>query len=332
MNLVVAFSLCVSLQGADAGGDRPDAVQLRAVAQRSVPFLETRGQEWIDERNCVSCHQVPFMLWSLREAQQHGLAVDEAKLRDTFAWSVDMKHWAASVDEAKFSEQTVADGNIDSLYQLIFAAGYAGEKELPQSPEWVKSYAAHLVKRQQADGSWKACGQFPTQKRPARESTEASTMWTLLALAPQDEPEDALKEQIQRAREALAKAEPGKSSEWWALRLLVERRYGEKSRADELLAELLGKQRDDGGWGWLVEQDSDALATGFVLYALRGEEDEKSRAAIGRAHKFLVDTQQDDGSWKVASTQARHKGAVKPTTIYWGTAWAVIGILSTLPK
>jgi hypothetical protein len=325
MNQIV-LTLILLVPAADS--DAVSSQQLKDAVQRSVPFLETRGQEWIDEKKCISCHQVPFMLWSLREAQQHGLTVDEAKLNKTFDWALDLKHWAAEVDETKFDEQAMAEKNIDSLYQLLLAADYADK---PDPPAWTAAYQAHLRKWQQPDGSWKACGQLPTQKRPASESTEVTSMFSLLALAREGAADESLRATIQRTREFIEKAPPGESSEWWAVRLLFERRFGEKDQAEKLLGELLNHQHGDGGWGWLIDEESDALATGVVLYALSREHSEQTAAAIGRAHRFLVRTQQTDGSWIVKSTQRRHKDAVKPTSTYWGTAWAAIGILKTLP-
>jgi hypothetical protein len=69
--------------------------------------------------------------------------------------------------------------------------------------------------------------------------------------------------------------------------------------------QLLADQRSDGGWAQLPELASDAYATGQVLVALHqaggvaveGE-------AYQRGVKYLLRTQEDDGSWLV-STRAR---------------------------
>ena len=37
--------------------------------------------------------------------------------------------------------------------------------------------------------------------------------------------------------------------------------------------------------------------------------------------------QQPDGSWPVPSTRARDKNKINKTATYWGTTWAVIGLL-----
>ena len=39
----------------------------RRAIERSLPYLEREGVAWIEKRACLSCHHVPFLLWSFRE-------------------------------------------------------------------------------------------------------------------------------------------------------------------------------------------------------------------------------------------------------------------------
>lgn len=41
----------------------------------------------MNDRRCISCHHVPFLLWSHRAAQIHGLAVDVTKLAEWDEWT-----------------------------------------------------------------------------------------------------------------------------------------------------------------------------------------------------------------------------------------------------
>jgi len=63
-----------------------DAAVKEAVS-RSLPFLEKEGVAWMDDRGCISCHHVPFLLWSHRTAQAQGLAVDAMKLAEWDKWT-----------------------------------------------------------------------------------------------------------------------------------------------------------------------------------------------------------------------------------------------------
>ena len=53
------------------------------------------------------------------------------------------------------------------------------------------------------------------------------------------------------------------------------------------------------------------------------------------ALSWLAKTQREDGDWFVGTADIRKGGAKKstdPIFTYWGTAWAAIGIMKTLPK
>jgi squalene-hopene/tetraprenyl-beta-curcumene cyclase len=135
---------------------------------------------------------------------------------------------------------------------------------------------------------------------------------------------------------------PDTLNERLALRLLIARKFGKPKDADERLNELLARQAADGGWSANPEQHqpSDAFATGQSLYALclAGNGDEKVKAAIQRACQFLLTKQEKNGSWRVPSP-AFHPPSSRPgrdertdaVYTYWGTAWATLGLLQTLP-
>src|SRR5204862_4972438 len=116
--------------------------------------------------------------------------------------------------------------------------------------------------------SWKAGGQLPSQKRPERETQEVTTMWSLVALHTYAVPAESKTACFAKAREWLGSTTEGESTEWWAVRLLLERGSGNDADADRLRGELLKRQRDDGGWGWLCADESDAFGTGVALYSL----------------------------------------------------------------
>lgn len=66
--------------------DIPTDATVREAVARSLPFLEKDGVAWMNDRGCMSCHHVPFLLWSHRAAQAHGLAVDAKKLAEWDEW------------------------------------------------------------------------------------------------------------------------------------------------------------------------------------------------------------------------------------------------------
>lgn len=302
----------------------------KAIAARSLTFLREKGQEWIDDRGCVSCHQVPSMLWSLHGAAQSGLPVDVKHLDETSKWSVDWKNWNQSGD--KDGLQKVAAANTATMVFLLLALppGFPAQAESTSGAQpWEKAFRALLLDHQQKDGSWKAGGQLPLSKRPARENDEVATMWALLALEPKSTPEAVKPPPEQRlgtararAHNFLATAVSGLSTEWHAVRLLLH------PQDESLRAALLKHQHPDGSWGWLVAEPGDAYGTGLALYALaKCQSGAKAPEAVQRAVRYLNETQGADGSWPVPSTRSRDKNKPILTSIYWGTAWAVVSLL-----
>ena len=183
-----------------------------------------------------------------------------------------------------------------------------------------------LVATQLEDGAWSANGQLPMQKRSPQESSEVTTMWAFIALAADDQPSAEVVASQRKAYERLQGFDPGKSAEWWVVRWLVARAMDAED-ASRWLTGLVDRQQADGGWGWLLDEPSDAFGTGLVLYAL-GQTIETHPEAIRRARAYLRETQLEDGSWPVNSTLARHRDEVIPTSAHWGTAWACLGLMT----
>ena len=125
----------------------------------------------------------------------------------------------------------------------------------------------------------------------------------------------------------LKNAQAGKSTEWYATGLLLAARLGQ---AEKFRDQLLARQHADGGWGWLADDASDAFGTGLAIYALSAGGAPGAEKSIEQAQQFLIETQRDDGSWAVNSTKEKNKDKVAPTSNYWGTAWATIGLIYTL--
>jgi len=302
-----------------------ESVALSNAVRRGVDYVEMEGVAWIKERNCVSCHQIPAMLWTLGEAHKRGFYDHPKKLADWTEWSLHWQHWNTPKD--KQTEATVAAGNIDTMTSLILS--YPASLPAEKHKEQFVRYVAHIVRFQQKDGSWKAGGQLPLQKRAKEESGQVTTMWTILALDASGVDSSAVKDARRRAIKYVANLPPGKSTEWWLTRWLVER-TSDKKKADALLAQLRKLQHDDGGWGWLHADPSDAFGTGLALYAFTRSGLAADDMAIRRGRDYLLRTQNKDGSWSTKSTLARHRSRVLPTSQHWATAWATLALMFTM--
>ncbi len=294
------------------------AEEASEIAKRSLPFLKEKGLAWIEDRQCASCHQIPAMLWSMNSAARAGLDPERKETTEWTPWAADWRRWNKTGD--KDGEDKVSAGNIDTMNFLLLGLDAKPEA----APAWTSGFRAHILKNQQPDGSWKAGGQLPLGKRPPREIHEVTTMWTLLALQSYAG-EELAAEVRQRADDFLAKAGPGQSTEWHAIRLLLK---PDDARLRDALQQL---QHEDGSWGWLTKEPGDALGTGLALYALAKSGLPDDAPTRQKAVAFLKNTQAPDGSWPVPSTRARDKNKVTKTATYWGTAWAVIALLENAP-
>lgn len=314
--------------------------------ERSLPYLERGGLTWMDERGCVSCHHVPFMIWSHNDARTRGIRVDGSKVD---AWT--------NRAFVSMLAQREEGGGADTMSQMLLGRDRASSwrAKPPRHFKTSDPYDAlfeMLLDRQRDDGSWPPEGQLTTPP-------ELSTGWALLALASRDQkagdpgaeldPDDdlaapltgllaSIEARLPASRERglayLDRVDPHATNEGLVLRTAVANLFGNK-HGDELRTRLLSRQNPDGGWSNLFGQPrSDAYATGQTLYGLSIAGMRPDHPALIRARNFLLRTQRQDGSWHVSAERVRegkNRESLDEIFSYWGTGWAAIGLLRTLP-
>jgi squalene-hopene/tetraprenyl-beta-curcumene cyclase len=322
--LVCCFAVvvCGILAWAAPGeaAETPTPEQVRQTIAKSLPFIAEKGEWWIEEKKCVSCHRVSFMTWSLSAAKRKGFEVD-AQLPEWQTWSVNME---LGTDDKGVVKGTL---NLDGLGQMLMARDETEGQT--QETEYAK-FVELIVQGQQANGTWKPGGQLPAQKRPQPETTAVFTMWNTLSLA--NITEEAAVQSRAKALEWIKKAPAGESQEWFVTRLLIDQQFGTTEQTALRIQAVKDRQNTDGGWGWKMGDPSDALATGQTLYALRKAGLPADDPIIAKGQKFLIETQREDGSWSVPGTKTAKKGQPAETSNYWGTCWAAIGLLETLSE
>jgi squalene-hopene/tetraprenyl-beta-curcumene cyclase len=321
---MVLAGLVLSALGSSLRGDdpAPTVADVRKTIERSLPFIEKEGVAWKEERKCASCHRFTFTLWAFHDAKRLGFDVDQRKLSEWTNWTMD----------------TASPGlGADTLAQLLLGVPPSAVSG-PQAKR-LEDLPAMLTSMMELDGYWKAGGQMPAQNRPGREADEATTLWTLLALNTSPTATDLSAEVRARALEWLQRTRPGTTNESLLLLLLVEQRFGDPVRAQAFLKELLADQHADGGWSWRrSDKGSDAFATGQTLYALGVLGKKADDPAVRRAWKYLIAKQAKDGSWPVNADPISKRAVGKPSPkmddiyTYWGSTWAAIGLLKTLPE
>jgi hypothetical protein len=214
------------------------------------------------------------------------------------------------------------------MASTTLVAGAAAKTSAPA--EITKGLAERLSRIQAKDGSITEGGQplFPQ----ADEKIECDTIWCVLALSSVEPKSDEIKLSIERGKEFLKKTKQGKSTVSLVLRTLLAHQMKDAPSVTANSSQLLKEQQADGGWSsWdrsKGDRDSDALATGMVLHMLGTIGTNSSDASVQRAWAYLLKTQEKDGSW--ATTNA--KGRSERIYTYWGTTWAVMGLMETVPN
>lgn len=302
------------LAGATAHAEeKPLAVQAREAAERAIPYIEKEGTTWINDRKCLSCHFAGYMLWSFHDAAELGFNIDRDKLKEQTNWALGQRK----------------DHGAEGAAQILLA-----RDRLDAGEETVKSIEAQrdfILSKQEQDGSWKPGGQLPSQKRPLSETTQVSTMLCVLGLSSLDQPGDKATDSIKKAVEWIKTTppngdNPAVSSEWYTLRLLIEKKFGEPKEVEALRDKILAAQQSDGGWGWLWADKSDAFGTGLALYALAEAGVPNSDQAVEKSWKFLIQSQTETGSWSVNGTKTAAKDKPHAMSSLWGSTWALLGL------
>jgi hypothetical protein len=286
------------------------------------------------------------MIWSHQLAATKGFRINEAQLDATTNWALT----SMLSDRAEF-------GGVDTISQILLGRNEASRwREKPpshfKSSDPYETLFQILLERQSGDGSWPPEGQLTT---PA----DITTRWALLALDSFVDPAISMSESLDPARdltdelaeqmEQARKRRPESRLKAWRYLELVQPHATHESlllqwilahKADsptksQLLQKVLERQNGDGGWSNRLDvPHSDALATGQTLYALSVSGLPIDADTIVRAREFLISSQEADGYWLVPADRIRHRAGnerLDEIFSYWGTAWATIGLLSTLP-
>jgi hypothetical protein len=297
--------------------------EVRAAVTKGLGFLAREGEVWMEKKNCNGCHHLPELLWSHRLAMERGFPVDAKKLEEWITWA---DQWTPEPEGPKQKEAT------EELALRMLA--------MPERP--AEKLAHAIVSSQKEDGSWKPAGQFAEMQARGNDAKANSTRMFLLALAA-PKPAESAGEARAKAAAFLAKTEPAKSVDTLVYRLLYAQRFGIADEVSGTRKELLKLQRGDGGWSWVIGVNaSDPLATGEVLHTLAVAPDTASAAATEKAKAWLLAAQLEDGSWftdfsrisKLDRSAPEKASSFKQVTEiyhYWGSAWATIGLLQTLP-
>jgi squalene cyclase len=270
-------------------------------------------------------------IWVLAEAARDS---DKEKLADFANWT---RERLKTIDQPRDTRPGWSMVSTPALYLSVMDWARPGQQAI--SANEVQRITGHLLRHQEMDGSWGWSSAPPQNRAPPHfESDEVATLLALLALGAHPPAEATQAKEVEQSRERalawLAKQQRQDTTQAAGLRLLLQAQSGAPRAAiDAAIAEFLKRQHADGGWSQVRELPSDAYATGQALYFLGLAGVKHDEPAIERGAAWLVQTQQEDGSWPM--TPRAHPGA-KPSTNTWpirylGSAWGTLGLLRSTP-
>ena len=312
----------------DAGPAASDPTD--AAIRRALSLLEVASAGSADERTCFTCHSQAHPVLALVEARRRGFEIDSTNL------DRQLEHTAAHLKRgrADYLAGRGQGGKADTAGYALWTLQAGGVS----APETTDPVVGWLFDQQLEAGNWKRSSDRP----PSEASHFTTTYLALRAIGhfADDDRQASAAKAFERAQRWLID-HAGEETEDRVFRLLALQAVDAPEPVQQAAADaLLRSQQDDGGWSQIESLTSDAYATGTVLVALFRSghltpADPRYQNGIG----YLVDHQQDDGSWHVVSRS-------RPFQTYYetgfphgddqfistsATAWATTALLLTRP-
>ncbi len=309
---------------------------LQRAVQDTIPHLQRADVNFITQSGCVSCHDNSLTAMTMGLSRKHGFQIDEkidtAQVQanaDVLVKIRDRMHQGFIVPtEDVFSEGILA-------YQLM---GLAAEGYKPDLN--TDTAALYILQRQHPNGEW------PAQHADARPpicldyiGQTARAMRALQLYTPKANAEE-YRRSIRFAANWIANARSYNNEDRsWRVAGLAWAGTN-KTATQQAVKELLAAQHPDGGWSDLPTSPSTAYATGKSLVALHIAGVPASSPAYHRGVQWLLNTQQEDGSWYVQTRalgfQPWFDAGFPHGHDQWisaaGTNWAAMALSYALPE
>lgn len=318
--------------------DQPGPDQVRDSVERAVATLQATAEQsrvlflrHSSKQNCSSCHQQFLPMAAVGHARERAVRLDQKSAKGQIELiSRDMEMLGEGLDLA---EQLFVPEQVH-VFGLM-GWGFGAEKVPPSAA--TDTWVNYFLVTQAADGRW-----YRELPRPPMQSSDVSGTANAILL---------LKTYGWRGRKAEFDRAVDRARRWlWtvkaettqdaAYQLLGLHWAGEPAgKLADLAKPLVARQRKDGGWAQLPTLESDAYATGQVLYTLAKAAGHSTASDTWQQGlRFLLATQYDDGSWRVARRaipfQPTMKSGFPHERDSWistaATSWAVMALTQGL--
>jgi ankyrin repeat protein len=309
---------------------------IRSAVQSSLPLLQRADANFTAKAGCVSCHNDSMPAMAVGLARSRGFRIDEKIASEQVRANAlileknrDHLHQGFGV--------AVGDNFIDFGYGYV-ALGLHAEGYKPDLN--TDALALYTLSRQTPNGDWP----YPrADTRPPiclNYVTQTAIAMRVLQLYAPKPVKPAADKAIQLAASWLANARSSSNEDRsWRLKGLVWAGI-DQAATQMAMKELLAAQRPDGGWSDLPTMQSTAFATGESLVALHDAGLPVSAPAFQLGIRFLLDTQQEDGSWYVKTRALAFQPGFDAGFPHGpdqfmsaaGTSWASMALTLALPE
>ncbi|CAN5636118.1 terpene cyclase/mutase family protein [soil metagenome] len=327
-NILIFFIVVVSAASLEAS--EPTTEQVREAMERGLAIVQTAADNYPSYRDCFSCHHQTLPVLAMVSARRAGAEIDEDLLEA-------INEFTADSFRARIENLHKGEG-IGGRSMTVGYGLWTFEEAARPADDLTEAMVTFLLKNQDDSGRWRShTGRPPLEGSHVTCTTLAAYNINLYA---SDGQRVEVDEAVEKARNWLIHSPPTKltqedrNARLWGLDLL-----GADPEPIEAAREaVLEAQAEDGGWAQEDGMNSDAYATGQALTLLSRTGLERDHPALQRGIRFLIDTQCEDGSWKV-ETRA------KPVQVFFdngdphgksqflsisATSWAVAALAGAL--
>jgi ankyrin repeat protein len=320
-------------------GEKLETATLIASAEKAIAALQataTTSREGflrhVSKQDCTSCHQQYLPMAAVGHARSRSVRIDQVAAEE----QIDL----LKSPKDRFSKREVV---VQALFHPDPAHTF-GYEMLGLVAEGIPANAVtdgqihHLLTVQAPDGRW--INNVPRPPMMSNDVTATALSIHAIKHYGWKGRKEEFDDSIARARRWLWTVAT-QTNEESIFQVLGLHWAGESAATLACATESLRrKQRTDGGWAQLPTLESDAYATGQALYTLaQFAEDPMTDPAWQRGLRFLLETQEHDGTWHVT----RRAFPFQPTMSSgfphhrdsWisaaATSWAVLALTQALP-
>jgi squalene-hopene/tetraprenyl-beta-curcumene cyclase len=299
-------------------------------AQAAAAYLDGRMAWWAawpsaardHETFCVSCHtSLPYALArpALRTALgENAPSANERKFLDNLTKRVSL--WAEVEPFYNDAKSGVPKSTESRGTEAVLNALVLARYERPEAKDALRNMWALQLKTGDKRGSWTWLN-FHNEPWEADDSAfwGAALAGLAVGLAPGDYRSGAeIQEGLTLLSEYLQREQQSQSTLNRAVALWASGKLPRLLTADQranIVRDILGKQREDGGWsasslvikdwkrrdGTPMSADSDGYGTGLMILALRQSGVASAQAEIAKGLAWLERNQETAGAWRATS-------------------------------